>query len=125
MLQMTLGMQDRTPWEVLLSKIEDAVTYLGLKEVTFRLNVAKSTLCDALKDRNDRRWAQEWTLAVLEMLADNYSETNNQFAKAILDAQAVVTRRFEVIASTDGPTDAEIAALERALADAKKRRRAA
>jgi hypothetical protein len=58
-------------------------------------------------------------------LADNYSETNNQFAKAILDAQAVVTRRFEVIASTDGPTDAEIAALERALADAKKRRRAA
>jgi predicted metal-binding transcription factor (methanogenesis marker protein 9) len=72
-----------------------------------------------------RRWAQEWTLAVLEMLADNYSETNNQFAKAILDAQAVVTRRFEVIASTDGPTDAEIAALERALADAKKRRRAA
>lgn len=124
MLQMSLPCADKTPWEVLLAAIDDAVTHLGLKEVTFKLNVAKSTLCDAMHDRNDRRWAQEWTLTVLEMLADRYSETSNQFAKAILDALAVITRRFEVVLADDEPSDAEIAAAERLLASARKRRRA-
>ena len=100
----------------------DAVTHLGLKEVTFKLNVAKSTLCDALKDRNDRRWAQEWTLVVLEMLVDLYTDTGNQFAKAILDAQALVTRRF-VVVDDEEVSAAEIAAAERVLAIARKRRR--
>ena len=122
MSQMSLAYEDRTPWDVLLSALDDAVTHLGLKEVTFTLNVAKSTVCDALKDRNDRRWAQEWTLTVLEMLTDRYSETSNQFAKAILDAQAAVTRRFAVVLSEEEPTPEEIAAAERVLAAAKRRR---
>lgn len=125
MLQMSLPVQDKTPWDVLLTALDNAVSHLGLKEVTFKLNVAKSTLCDALKDRNDRRWAQEWTLVVLEMLADSYSETCNQLAKTILDAQAMATRRFEVVAIDDESTPEEIATFERVLARQMKRRRAA
>jgi hypothetical protein len=124
MRQMAMSYDDRTPWQTLLGALDDAVTHLGLKEVTFKLNVAKSTLCDALHDRNDRRWAQEWTLVVLEMLSDRYSETANQFAKTILDAQAAVTRRYEVVSIDEGPTDEEIAAAERLLAIARKRARA-
>ena len=125
MAQMSLVYDDRTPWSVLLSALDDAVTHIGLKEVVWKLNVAKSTVCDALHDRNDRRWAQEWTLVVLDLLADKYTETANQFAKAILDAQAAVARRFDVVAKDDGPTDEEIAAAERVIAAARKRRRAA
>lgn len=123
--QMTLAYADRTPWDVLLSALDDAVTHLGLKEVTFKLNVAKSTVCDALKDRNDRRWAQEWTLVVLGMLADQYSETSNQFAKAILGEDDFEPARHRRLCIDDGPTLEEIAAAERVLAAAKKRRRAA
>lgn len=125
MRQISMSYDDRTPWARLLAALDNAVTHLGLKEVTFKLNVAKSTICDALHDRNDRRWAQEWTLEVLEMLVDRYSETSNQLARAILDEQAAVTRRFEVVAVDDGPTSEEIAAAERVLTAAKKRKRAA
>lgn len=121
MQQLSLSCDGPTPWEVLLNAIEDAVNHLGQKEVVFKLNTNKSTLSDALKDRNDRRWAQEWTLVVLEMLVNQYTETANQFAKAILDAQAAVTRRFEVVSVDEGPTDAEIEAAERVLAAATTR----
>ena len=122
MRQMAMTLDERTPWDVLLSLIEDAVMYLGLKEVVFKLNAAKSTVSDALRDKNERYWRQEWTLTVLEMLADRYDETSNQLAKSILDAQAAVTRRFEVASIDDGPTDEEIEIAERVLAKARKRK---
>lgn len=122
--QMSLSYEDKAPWDVLLSALDNAVSYLGLKEVTFKLNVAKSTLCDALKDRNDRRWAQEWTLVVLGMLADSYNDTSNQFAKEILDALASVTRRFEVVLADDEPSPEELAAAQRVIDRAKRRKRA-
>lgn len=111
-------------WPTLLSALDDAVTYLGLKEVVYKLDVAKSTVCDALHDRNDRRWAQEWTCKVLEMLATRGNGTSDQLAKAILDAQASLTRRFVVVEDED-VTPEEIAAAERVLSIARKRRRAA
>jgi hypothetical protein len=119
---MALNMDDETPWERLRLVIDNAVHHLGLKEVVFKLNAAKSTVSDALGDKNDRHWRQEWTLTILEMLADRYSETSNQYAKAILDAQAALTRRFEVVAVDDSPSDAEIAAAQRVLDAAKKRK---
>lgn len=125
MQQLSLPTKDLTPWDVLLGRIESAVHHLGLKEVTFRLNVAKSTLCDALKDRNERRWAHEWTLTVLEMLRDQYTDTCNQLAKEILDVEAAITKRYQVVDADEEPTPAEIEAAERVLALAKKRRRAA
>lgn len=122
MTQMSLSIE---PFEQLLLVLDNAVTYLGLKEVAFKLDVAKSTLCDAIKNRNDRRWAQEWTLKVLELLADQYTDTGNQFAKSILDLQAAITRRFEVVTAGDEPTAEEIAAAERIIARCKRRKRAA
>lgn len=125
MSQMSFGIDEKPPFEQLLLVIDNAVTYLGLKEVTFKLNVAKSTLCDAIKNRNDRRWAMEWTVEVLEMLREQYTDTANQYAKSILDLQAAVTRRFEVVAADDEPSDEEIAAAERLLTRAKRRRKKA
>src|SRR5689334_5824128 len=122
MRQLAMNYDDETPWEQLRLVLQNAVSHLGLKEVVFRLNAAKSTVSDALRDQNDRHWRQEWTLVVLEMLSDRYSEASNQYAKAILDAQTVITRRFEVVALDDEPTDVEIEAAERLLARAKKRR---
>lgn len=125
MPQLSLTYSDREPWSRLLAALDDAVTYLGLKEVCHELDVAKSTVCDALHDRNDRRWAMAWTVKVLEMLRDRYTEPANQFSKRIIDIQAEITRRFEVVAIDEVPTDAEIEAAERVLAAAKRRRRAA
>lgn len=124
MRQLSMSYDGKETWSQLLSALDNAVTHLGLKEVVYKLNVAKSTVCDALHDRNDRRWAQEWTLVVLEMLADLYTETGNQLARAILEAQAAATRRF-YITDDDGPTPEEIAAAQRVLDAAKKRRRSA
>jgi hypothetical protein len=125
MAQMSLNIDEKSPFEQLLLVLDNTVSYLGLKEVAFKLDVAKSTLCDAMKDRNDRRWAQEWTLVVLEMLSDQYTDTANQFSKDILDAQARITRRFEVVLSDDEPTAEEVAAAKKLIARAERRKKAA
>jgi hypothetical protein len=125
MTQLAMNYEDVTPWEQLRHILESAVLHLGHKEVVYKLNAQKSTVSDALGDKNDRHWRQEWTITVLEMLRDRYTDTSNQFIKAILEAQAAVTRRFEVVALDDEPTDAEIEAAERLLARAKRRRKRA
>lgn len=128
--------EDRSDWERMLRVINDAVHYLGIKDVVFKLNAANSTVSSALtfvkpKDpedrkgeanKGDRHWRQEWTLVVLEMLADRYNDTANRYIKAILDAQAAVTRRFEVVSVDEEPTAEELAAAERLLDRAKKRK---
>ncbi len=123
MQQLSLPAKDLTPWDVLLGCIESAVHHIGLKEVTFKLNVAKSSLCDALKDRNDRRWAQEWTLDVLEMLRVQDTDTCNQLSHAILAAQAAVTHRFGIVDKDGEPTPEDIAAAARVSAWAAKQKK--
>jgi hypothetical protein len=123
--QTALNLNEQTPWDQLLLVIDNAVQHIGFKEVVFKLNAAKSDVSSALKDKNDRYWRQEWTLIVLEMLADRYNETSNQHAKAILDAQAAITRRFEIVSTDDAMTDDEIATLDRLSAKAKRLKRAA
>lgn len=123
----------KTPWERLLRVLDDAVCHLGHKEVVYKLNVAKSTVSSALKPRDedekpgkeDRHWRQEWTLIVLEMLADRYTDTANQYIKAILEAQAVVTRRFEIVALDDEPTAEELAVFERVNEKLRRRKKKA
>lgn len=122
MRQLSLACDEKTGWAAVLAALDDAVTHLGLKEVTFKLDVAKSTLCDALHERNDRRWAQEWTCKVIEMLAARHTATSDQYAKAILDALAAPSIRYAVI-EDEQVTPEEIAAAERVLAIARKRRR--
>jgi hypothetical protein len=121
MRQLSLPCDDAAGWPALLHALDDAVTYLGLKEVCYRLDVAKSTICDALHDRNDRRWAHEWTCVVLEMLAERRSEICRELARAILAPQAALAGGMAVV-DDDGPTDEEIAAAERVLEAAKKRK---
>lgn len=130
---------DKSAWERLLRVIHDAVYHLGIKDVVFALNAANSTVSSALtfvrpKDpedrkgeanKGDRHWRQEWTLVVLEMLADRYNETSNQHIKAILDAQAAVTRRFEVVAVDDEPTPEELAIVERVNEKLRRRKKRA
>ena len=122
MQQLPMSYDDTTPWTRLRGVIENAVNHLGQKDVVFELGIAKSTLSDALHDRNDRGWRHEWTVKVIEMLRDRYTETANAFMREILDAQAVITRRFEVVGIGDGPSDAEIEAAERLIAEAKRRK---
>jgi hypothetical protein len=123
--QTALSFDDSTPWERLRLVLDNACHYLGMKEVVFRLNAAKSTVSDSLGDKNDRHWRQEWTLDVLEMLRERYTETANQFMKAILDAQAEVSRRYEVIRPDEEPTDEEIEAAQRTLAKARRKKKSA
>lgn len=99
MAQLALSYDDSTPWTRLRGLIENAVNYLGQKEVVFELGIAKSTLSDALHDRNDRGWRHEWTVKVLAMLREQYTDTANEYMRAILEAEAAVTRRFEVVAA--------------------------
>lgn len=124
MRQLSLACDEKTGWPAVLAALDNAVTHLGLKEVTYKLDVAKSTLCDALHERNDRRWAHEWTCKVLEMLAARRTAASDQFAKAIVDAEAAITVRYVVVEDED-VTPEEIAAAERVLAIARKRRRSA
>jgi hypothetical protein len=125
MRQMAMSYEDVTPWDTLRLTISNAVHYLGMKEVVFRLNAAKSTVSAALGGESgagtgERHWRQEWTCVVLEMLRDRYTDTGNQFMESILDAQAAITRRFEVVSAEDAMTDEEIATLDRLSAKAKK-----
>lgn len=120
MRQILMPLVDQTPWQRLLSRLSMAVDFLGLKEVAFKLDVAASTLSGAKQDKNDRRWAQEWTLVVLEMLADRYDETANMIAKAILDEQVAMARRFEIVSIEGKPSPSDFAAAERVSAWMKK-----
>lgn len=130
---------DRSAWERMLGVLKDAVHYLGIKDVVFKLNATHSTVSTALTfvrptdredrkgeaNKGDRHWRQEWTLVVLEMLADKYTETSNQYIKAILDAQAVVTRRFVVVSADDEPTEEELAVHARVNEKLKRQKRRA
>ncbi len=56
-------------WQRQLVAIRAAVQYLGLKEVSFALDVSGSMLSDAMNERDRKRWAASWTCVVFRMLA--------------------------------------------------------
>lgn len=120
----------REAWLLMLESIRAAVSHLGLKEVTYETDVAKTTLSEALNERverkeGDKRWAAEWTLVVLAMLEQRHTDTCDQFASAILEAQAALSTRFVIADASDEPTDDEVAAAQRVIEKARKRKRAA
>lgn len=128
MRQLALGYKPahvaKSALEDLLAALQQAVLHLGLKEVTYELDVAKSTVSEALSGNSDRRWAHEWTLTVLAMLSARHNETCDRLARNIHDAEAAVSPRFSFV-ERDEFSDEEIAAAERVLAAARKRKRAA
>ncbi len=115
----------REAWLVMLEALRAAVTHLGSKEVTHEIDVAKSTLSEALNEQNNKRWAGEWTHIVLAMLDGQHTPTCDELAKKILDAQVALSSRFVVADASDEPTPEEISAAERVMAKVRARKRAA
>lgn len=58
----------REVWSKQLETIRLAVGHLGLKEVSFALDVSGSMVSDALNERDRKRWAAEWTHVLVAML---------------------------------------------------------
>lgn len=55
-------------WKLRIEVLRSAVNHLGLKEVSFAIDVSGSMLSDALNERDRKRWAGEWTDIVKAML---------------------------------------------------------
>lgn len=62
----------REAWLAHLEVLRSAVSHLGLKEVSFAIDVSGSMLSDALNERDRKRWAGEWTLVIQAMLRNKY-----------------------------------------------------
>lgn len=108
-------------WLIMLEALRCAVAHLGQKEVCFELDVAKSTLSEALNEKNDKRWAAEWTCKLLAMLTVRGDSDCARLGLSILDALAAMMPCYVVADANDEPTPAEIAAAESVLAKAKRR----
>jgi len=108
-----------------LEVLSAAVEYLGRKDVIFELNIAKSTLSEAERETNDKRWAAEWIFKVLAMLTLRGDDKSAQLQRELLEAIVRLAPRFVIADANDEPTAEEVDAAERVLAKAKRRRRAA
>lgn len=108
-----------------LEALNAAVDHLGRKDVLYELNVAKTTLSEALGETNDKRCAAEWIFKVLAMLTMRGDDKSAQLQHDILAAFTVVTPRFTVVDTSDEPTPEEVAATEALVAKSRRRKRAA
>lgn len=105
-------------WRSQLESIRAAVNYLGLKEVAFELDVSGSLLCDALNERDRKRWAGEWTHVVKAMLVAKRDDIASKLLRQLVEGD-VANTPFAVDDSEI--TEAEIAAAEAVIASAKRR----
>lgn len=55
-------------WKQRIEVLRLVVNHLGLKEVSFVLDVSGSMLSDSLNERDRKRWAGEWLDIVKQML---------------------------------------------------------
>lgn len=59
---------------VTLPAIRAAVNFVGVKEVAHACRATASMLCDALNERERKRWAGEWTDVLLTIAPDTHCE---------------------------------------------------
>lgn len=78
-------------WQLQLDILRAAVTHLTPKEVLFELGIAKSTLSEALGEKNDKRWAAEWTHVIKAMLSQRYDEVSIELLQKLCEADVIVT----------------------------------
>lgn len=109
----------REIWERQLEVLRTAVLHLSHKDVVDQLDTNRSTLSDALSERNDRRWAGEWTPVVIRMLTERGDATSLDLLRQWADA-ALLGTPYEAM---EPLTPSERAAME-SIAK-KSRRRAA
>jgi hypothetical protein len=76
----------RETWAAQLEVIRLAVGHLGLKEVSFALDVSGSMVSDALNERDRKRWAAEWTHVLVAMLVKKNDETALGFVRQLFGA---------------------------------------
>lgn len=86
-------------WLYHLAALTAAVDHLTRKNVCFELDVSETYLTAALKppgandeDQQRKYWRGQWTLVILAMLGDLYTEVADEFAARILSTQAMLTR---------------------------------
>lgn len=102
----------REAWQSQLDVLRAAVTHLTPKEVLDTIDVAKSTLSEALHERNDKRWAAEWTHVIKAMLAKRYDDVSRDLLRKLCEFD-VATTTYE-IGESRPMTDAELAVAYRA-----------
>lgn len=107
----------------LMELLRLAADHLGRKEVTFECDIGKSTLSEAINETNDKRWAGEWICKILAMLAKRGDDKSRQFGEEILSAFVGLMPCFALVEADDGMTDAELEAMERAVAREKSKRK--
>lgn len=124
--QLSLTYDPRTTghevWLAQLEAIRAAVNYLGLKEVSFSLDVSGSMLSDALNERDRKRWAAAWTPVVQQMLRRRSGdEIALKLAVAIAEALLLETEMVLESALAD-VTDDELAAAAAAIAKLRRKK---
>jgi hypothetical protein len=95
-------------WLEQLDVIRHAVGHLGLKEVSFALDVSGSMVSDALNERDRKRWAAEWTHTLVAMLVKRNDEAALGFVRQLF-AAALGPTPFVLEDNTE-LSDAEIVA---------------
>ena len=78
-------------WQLQLAVLRAAVDHLTPKEVLDVIDVNKSTLSDALHERNEKRWAARWTHIVKAMLSKRYDEVSIDLLQRLCEADLAVT----------------------------------
>lgn len=106
------GEQGRMLWLSQLEAIRTAVGYLGLKEVSFALDVSGSMLSDALNERDRKRWAGEWTHVVKAMLMKRADIIARKLLRGIVETDVAGTD----IELADNEDDIDADELQAALA---------
>lgn len=106
------GEQGRMLWLTQLEAIRTAVGYLGLKEVSFALDVSGSMLSDALNERDRKRWACEWTQVLKVMLMKRADVIARKLLRGIVESEVAGTD----IELADDEDDIDADELQAALA---------
>lgn len=108
-----------------LETLNAAIEHLERKNVVYEINVAKTTLSEALNESNEKRMAIEWLFKILVMLTLRGDDASAAFQRKILSDLVALCPRFALVDAQEEPTAEEIANAERLLAKAKARKRAA
>lgn len=78
-------------WQLQLEVIRAAVIHLTPKEVLDQIDVNKSSLSEALHERNDKRVAAEWIHIIKAMLSQRYDDVSQDLLRKLCDLDMTVT----------------------------------
>lgn len=109
-------------WRHQLEAIRSAVNHLGLKEVSFALDVSGSMLSDALNERDRKRWAAEWTHVVLAMLSRRAGDQIAESLVRLIAETAILTTQLALEGEAEISRD-ELAVAMAAIAKLRRKGR--